>query len=150
MSKVIPNLLFTELSGRVLGQKSNTSVRTLYGKEHTYTYGHKPAEWSEAQIAMRQSFGVASYYARLICQIPEAKEHFLFLFRKQKQYHRLDNFTAHLISETMKTDESLRTKAFAAHQEHMLLRSKHAEHDAAVARQLIEAKHIWETKLKDA
>lgn len=147
MSKITPSELIASATGRVHGQNTNTSLRKLYGKEHTYTYLHKPEQWSEAQVNTRTTFGAAAYYARLIRKTPEAEAYFADQLKKQKKYHRIDNLMAHYVTEAMKINESLRTTIFAAYNEHQSLLGKTALHDAAILRQTAEAQSLWHSVL---
>ncbi len=72
------------------------SFRARYGKTHAYHYTNRKAYQpnSEAQVAHRQRFIEAFQKAKAELQIPERYDYWLNLFKKQKQYVRLDRFVA--------------------------------------------------------
>lgn len=129
-------------SGRVFGPREKISVRIRYGKMHLYVLNNPPEDWSENQKRMRKSFGLASYYARVILDVEGARARFEVLKRRQKKYVRVDNMVAHMLKELMQTDESVAEKAQAAYYEW-----QQTEPLARVAvrdRHVIEAKEIAE------
>ncbi len=81
-----------EVSGSMT-EDNKVSFRTRFGKTHSYHLRHpSTAPDSEARIAHRQAFGEARRQAKLELQDPIRHEQWLKLFKKQKQYVRLDGF----------------------------------------------------------
>ncbi len=89
-----------EVSGSMTEDKS-VSFRTRFGKTHAYHFRHpSTAPDSAARIAHRQAFADARRQATLELQDPTRHAHWIKLFKKQKQYVRLDGFVvAQLLKE---------------------------------------------------
>ncbi len=100
MAKVKPTDLIQDLSGK-LASEERVSMRTRYGKVHTYTYRHpSTAAPAESQLNARARFTEARKQTALELQNPERHAHWTDLFQKQQRYVRLDCFvTAELLKE---------------------------------------------------
>lgn len=133
-------------SGRVFGPREKISVRIRYGKMHLYVLNNPPEDWSENQKRMRKSFGLASYYARVILDVEGARARFEVLKRRQKKYVRVDNMVAHMLKELMQTDETVAAQAWGAYDEWN--KADVMERTAVRERHVVEAKNIAERMME--
>ncbi len=94
MAKLTPSDLIRDLSGK-LSPEERVSMRTRYGKVHTYTYRHpSKAAPAESQLKARERFTTARRQAFVELQDPTKHAEWLTKFKQQKRYVRLDCFVS--------------------------------------------------------
>ncbi len=94
MAKLTPSDLIHDMSGK-LSPTERVSMRTRFGKVHTYTYRHpSTAAPAESQLKARERFSESRRQAKLELQDPVKHAEWLAKFKKQKRYVRLDCFVS--------------------------------------------------------
>ncbi len=94
MAHINPSELINDISGK-LSSDERISMRTRYGKVHTYTYRHpSTAAPAESQLKARARFTEARRQAFAELQDPIKHADWLKKFNKQKRYVRLDCFVS--------------------------------------------------------
>lgn len=140
--KVTPNVLISEMTGRVFGQNSNISMRMQNGVLRSYTYKNKPTEWSAEQAAGRQLFGSCAHMAKLILQIDGAAEHFIEL-RRKGGFLKLNNYVAKQVKTVCEEDEQLKSQVLSANEAYKRARGKQSQEEALESQQMALAEAIW-------
>ncbi len=94
MAKINPSDLINNLAGK-LSSEERVSMRTRYGKVHTYTYRNpSTAAPAESQLQARERFSEVRRQTKIELQDPAKRAEWEAKFKQQNRYVRLDCFVS--------------------------------------------------------